>query len=151
MPGTCAAAAEVSAYGQRALVASQHSERSHHKCLEGQRFRIVLFRRWCVAWFRGRNSLQLNTCLKALRSDHVLLFHFIYRSVCRNDKCYDSEVQKLEGETGNRKESPPRYFVFPRVKWSAVAGSCHSEHNLILLPRVTCIVALNRILNSPQQ
>lgn len=41
MPGTCAAAAEVSAYGQRALVARQNSELSHHKCLEGQRFRIV--------------------------------------------------------------------------------------------------------------
>lgn len=161
MLGTCTAAAEVSAYGQRALVARQDSEGSHCKCLDctwGTKIQdcfldssiSIYSGRWCV-WFRSKNSLQFNACLKASRSDRVLLFHFIYTSVYRNGKCYDSEMQKLEEETGNRKESPPWYIMFPRVKWSAVAGSCCSERNLILLPWVTCIVALNWILKSPQQ
>lgn len=131
MLGTCTAAAEVSAYKQRALVARQNLG-SSHKCLVCTRGTKILFfflsRQYrckyihmfrgllLVVWFRSKYPPSFNTCFKASQSDHVLLSPFCFRSICKSDKCHGSEIEKLEEETGNRRMSPPQYVTFPRLK-----------------------------------
>lgn len=141
MLGTCTAAVEVCARKQRTLFARQDLGCSH-KCLfaqEGQRsFFLPPFfsrqyrckhRHVCV---QGSASVWLvwkhcNRCFKASQSEHLLLCPFCFRSLCKNDKHQGSEIEKLEEDTGNRKMSPPQYITFPRLKWSAVVGSCCSK------------------------
>lgn len=133
---------------------------SSHKCFacEGQIIywflgsigaHIFTHSRVCL-WLVG---LEANMFLALIRiwnhqSNHILLSPFCFRSVCKSDKCQGSEIRKLEEETGCHLISD---ITFPRLKWSAVAGSYHSLSNLILLPWMSCVVVLNWILKSSQK
>lgn len=164
MLGTCTAPAEVSPYKQTALVAKQHLG-SSHKCLLctwGTDYLLLSFLGGIGAsiypcsgvclWSFGleANMFLALICVLNHQSNHILLSPFCFRSVCKSNKCLGSEIRKLE-ETGNRRMSFPQYVTFPSLKWSALAGSYHSQSNLILLPWMTCAVVLNWILKSSQK
>lgn len=109
---------------------------------------------WVVClWLFGleANTFLALICVLNHQSNYILLSPFCFRSVRKRDKYQGSEIRKLEGETGNRKMSPPQYVTFPRLKWRAVTGSYHSQSNLIMLPWMTSVVVLNWILKSSQK